>query len=192
MSVDNSNFLTVLAADIAGLRSRASQASREGLKACKDIGEKLWEGKEVLKHGEYRKWAMEQTGFSKSWIAMLMKLHSKWPEIEPLLSTAVDFSVKGALALLRSPRLNQAKYRQAKELLDACKESGEPSDGEASCKFDDFAYEMRIDPLTLRQKVQDWALNPSREREPLKAQVARLTADNARLRARLAEHGIAE
>jgi hypothetical protein len=53
MSVDNSNFLTVLAADIAGLRSRANEASLEGLKAYRDIGEKLWEGKEVLKHGEF-------------------------------------------------------------------------------------------------------------------------------------------
>jgi hypothetical protein len=131
---------------------------------------------------------MEQTGSSKSSIAMLTKLSN-----EPQLSTAVDFSVKGALALVRSPRLDQAKYRHAKELLDAHEAIGEPSDGEASRKFDDFAYdEMRMDPMTLREKVKDWSLNPSRQREPLKAQVARLEVDNARLRARLAEHGIAE
>jgi hypothetical protein len=193
MSNENSNFLTSLAADIAGLRSRANQASIDGLKANKDIGEKLCEGKEVLKKDRrFREWAIEKTGFGKSWISMLMKLHNEWHRIEPQLSTAVDFSVKGALALVRSPRLNQAKYQQAKELLDAQEASGETSDGEASGKFSDFAYEMRMDPMILRQKVQDWALNPSPQREPLKAQVARLTADNVRLRARLAEHGIAE
>jgi hypothetical protein len=193
MSNENSNFLISLAADIAGLRSRANQANLEGLKANKDIGEKLSEGEEVLKkERRFLAWAIEQTGFSKSWIFTLKKLYKKWPEIEPQLSTAVDFSVKGALALLRSSRLNQAEYSRAKELLDAWNASDEPPEGEAYGKFKNFADEKRMDADMLRQKVEEWAHNPSRQREPLKAQVARLTADNARLRARLAEHGIAE
>jgi hypothetical protein len=187
MSNEISNFLTSLAADIAGLRSRADQASREGLEANKDIGEKLCEGKEVLKRQgdrRFREWAIEKTGYGKSWIALLMKLSNEWHRIEPQLSTAVDFSVKGALALAWSPRLSHPDYERAKELLDAWKASDEPPEGEAYGKFKDFAYEKRMDADTLRVKVQQWALSPPRlQREPLKAQVTRLEADNAHLTA---------
>jgi hypothetical protein len=121
MPVDQSNILTSLAVDIAELQQKANQATRQGLEHFKKIGEKLCEAKKEIGHGNFIAWAIEATGLKKSRNNELMRLHKKWPEIEPQLSTAVDFSVKGVLTLVQSRRFNQAAYECAKELLDAWK-----------------------------------------------------------------------
>jgi hypothetical protein len=90
--------------------ARARKASVQSLDDFRAIGVALTKAKQQLVRGAYLPWAEKEFGFSKQWCARLTKLASswseyqrarKWAEAQGILLGRSEYSVDGALSLIR-------------------------------------------------------------------------------------------
>lgn len=92
------------AATIKALAAEADQISRQGLEKYRQIGEELNTEKAVQGHGKFLSWFEEQGfDFTIRWGQLLMKLASRWDDIETAKTNSGSHlnGVRESLALLR-------------------------------------------------------------------------------------------
>lgn len=96
--------ITVIESEIDGIKK---QATAVVLNSAIEIGRRLVEAKELLKHGEWGTWIREKCGFSQSTANNMMRLYDEYG--------AEQFTIFGAVA--NSQALEKLSYTKAISLL---------------------------------------------------------------------------
>ena len=101
-----SNSLADLAARIKAEHEATAIAMRRGVEHAMAAGDLLLEAKAQLKHGEWLPWLAAHCHIPERTARLYMRLALNRAELDHQIGNVADLTVRGAVALLASPRRN--------------------------------------------------------------------------------------
>ena len=99
-----SNRLAVLADEINRAHQAACRAVRTSLESAIEAGERLIEGKALVKHGEWLPWLNELCDLSERTAQVYMRLARHKDVTDIKSATAADLTMRAAVAEITEPK----------------------------------------------------------------------------------------
>jgi hypothetical protein len=99
-----SSRLLALAADIRNEHEATAAALKRGLEHALRAGELLIEAKALLKHGQWLPWLRDHCAISDRTARLYTSLARNRAHIEAQIGSVADLSVRGAVALMATPK----------------------------------------------------------------------------------------
>ncbi|AFL98587.1 Protein of unknown function (DUF3102) [Desulfitobacterium dehalogenans ATCC 51507] len=149
------------------------------LKNAIEVGRRLKEAKELLKHGEWLKWLKESVNYSKSTAANLMRLYEEYgylllnpSEEDPNFQALGNLTYTQAVLLLGLPEEEREEFvaqndvanMTSRQLNQAVKEQSEVAPAKAQPQAEPQAQSMPKIPEDIQIQYVSKTINPRRGR----------------------------
>ncbi|MEI8019556.1 MAG: DUF3102 domain-containing protein [Schlesneria sp.] len=151
----------------------AQKAFGQGLNFARSAGNVLLEAKSLVAHGQWESWVETNCSFSTRTARGYLQIASNWIQIDAKRAELPELSLRGALELISTPKLEDDSKRQRVAVLRErpAKNQERPATGKVTDEATDQGDEEDVDddePVTIHHfSLADEQGNEHRSQQPI-------------------------